>query len=143
MSQKRKTEQARRRGRILLVDRHALMRRAAASWINHCPGLEVCGMASGTAQAFRAVQRFHPDVVVSEIMQPHDLGFIRELHRRQPGLRILVFSMRDEAQYGAPARAAGAAGYVMKEAGGDNLVRNISSVLRGRRKGPAGAPKRG
>jgi two-component system NarL family response regulator len=142
MSQKRKTEQARRPGRILLVDRHALMRRTAAGWIKHCPSLEVCGMASGMTQAFRAVQRFHPDVVVSEIMQPHDLGFIRELHRRQPGLRILVFSMRDEAQYGAQARAAGTAGYVMKAAGGENLVRNICSVLRGRPNGSPGTPKR-
>jgi DNA-binding NarL/FixJ family response regulator len=142
MSQKRKTEQARRRKTVLLVDRHALMRRAAASWINHCPGLEICGTASGTAQAFRAVKRFHPDVVVSEIMQPQDLGFIRELHRRQPGLRILVFSMWEQAQYGAQARAAGASGYVMKEAGGATLVRNICSVLRGRPNGSAGTPKR-
>ena len=98
-------------------------------------------MASGTAQAFRAVKRFHPDVVVSEIMQPHDLGFIRELHRREPGLRILVFSMREEAQYGAQARAAGASGYVMKEAGGENLVRAFARAAR-RPNGPAGTPKR-
>ncbi len=124
------------------MDEHALMRRAAAAWINRCAGLTVCGMASGTAQALRAVKRFRPDVVVSEIMRPHDLGFIRELHRRQPGLRILVFSLRDQAQYAAQARAAGAAGYVMKAAGGENLVRNICSVLRRRPNSPAGAPKR-
>jgi DNA-binding NarL/FixJ family response regulator len=142
MSRKPKTEQGRRRKSVLLVDRHALIRHAAASWINHCPGLEVCGLAGGRAQAFRAVKRFHPDVVVSEIMQPHDLGFIRELHRRERGLRILVFSMRDPAQYGAQARAAGASGYVMKAAGGENLIRNIRSVLRRRSNGRAGTPKR-
>ncbi len=118
------------------------MRQAAAGWINHCPRLEVCGTASGMAQALRAVQRLRPDVVVSEIMQPHDLNFIRELHRRQPGLRILVFSMRDEAEYGARAREAGASGYLMKQAGGKNLVRKICSALRGRRNGQAGTPQR-
>ena len=142
MSQEGKTEVARRRGRVLLVDRHALMRHAAAGWINHSPGLEVCGMASGAAEAFRAVQRLRPDVVVSEILRPHDLGFIREIHRRQPGVRVLVFSMRDKAEYGALAREAGASGYLMKQAGGDNLVRSIRSALRGRRNGPAGRPKR-
>ena len=142
MSQKPKDERAGRRRRILLVDRHELMRRAAAGWINHCPSLEVCGMASGLAQAFRAVKRLHPDVVVSEIMQPQNLGFIRELHRRLPRLPILVFSIRDEALYGAEARAAGASGYLMKAAGGNNLVRNICSVLRRRRNRPAETPKR-
>jgi DNA-binding NarL/FixJ family response regulator len=143
MTQKPKAERERRRGRILLVDRHELMRRAAAGWINHCPSLEVCGMASGPAQAFDAVQRLHPDVVVSEIMEPQSLGFIRELHRRQPGLPILVFSIQEEALYGEQAREAGASGFLMKAAGGNNLVQNICSVLRRKRKGPAGAPKRG
>lgn len=143
MSRKPKTDAARRRKSVLLVDRHALMRRAAAAWINRCAGLTVCGMASGAAQAFRAVQRLRPDVVVSEIMQPRDLGFIRELHRREPGLRILVFSMRDPAQYAVEARAAGASGYVMKAAGGEHLVRNICSMLRRRPNGPAGALERG
>jgi DNA-binding NarL/FixJ family response regulator len=141
MSRKQQTEAASQRGRVLLVDRHELMRRAAAGWINHCPELEVCGVAGGTAQAFRAVERLHPDVVVSEIMQPQSLGFIRELHQRQPGLPILVFSIQDKALYEAQAREAGASGYLMKRAGGDNLVQNICSVLRRRWHRLAGTPK--
>ena len=130
MSKKPRTDLVRRR--VLLVDRHALMRCAATGWINSCSSLEVCGTADDKAQAFRSVKRLHPDVVVSEILQPQDLGFIRELHRRHPRLPILVFSMRDEAVYGARARAAGAGGYLMKAAGGDKLVRSIRALLRGR-----------
>jgi DNA-binding NarL/FixJ family response regulator len=143
VSQKPKGEPARRRGRILLVERHPLMRHAVAGWINHCPDLEVCAVAGGPAQAFHALERLHPDVVVSEIMQPQDLGFIRELHRRRPGLPILVFSTHDEALYGVEAREAGAAGYLMKAAGGSYLVQNICSVLRRRRNGPARSSRRG
>ena len=124
------------------MDRHVLMRDAAARWINHCPGLEVCGIVSGTVQAFHAVKRLQPDIVVSEIMQPQSLGFIRELHRRQPGLPILVFSIQDESLYGAQARKAGAADYLMKDAGGINLVEHIRSVLRRRRNRPAPALNR-
>jgi DNA-binding NarL/FixJ family response regulator len=142
VSHKLKTEQARRRRRILLVDRHPLMRGAAAGWINRCPGLEVCGMVSGTAQGFRAVSRLRPDVVVSEILRPRDLGFIRELHRRHPRLPILVFSIQDEALYGAQAREAGACRYLMKDAGGDELVRSIRAMVRGRRNHPPGTSKR-
>ncbi len=141
MSTKPKTDWASQRRRVLLVERHAFMRRAAAAWINRCFDLEVCGMAGGMARAFRAVQQLRPDVVVSEIMRPHDLGFIRELRRRQPRLPILVFSIHDQAVNGARARAAGARGYVMKEAGGDELVQSIRTVLRGRRNGPLGAAK--
>jgi two-component system, NarL family, invasion response regulator UvrY len=84
------------------------------------------------AEAFRSVNRLRPDVVVSEIMRPQDLGFIRELRRRHPHLPILVFSMQDEAVFGARAKKAGACGYLMKHAGGDELVRSIRAVLRRR-----------
>ncbi len=98
-------------------------------------------MANGPTQAFHALKRLHPDVVVSEIMEPPSLGFIRELHRRRPELPILVFSIQDAALYGAQAREAGAAGYLMKAAGGNRLVQNICAVLRRRRNSPAGTPK--
>jgi DNA-binding NarL/FixJ family response regulator len=137
MGRKSKRDLKGRCRRIVLVDRHTLMRRAAASWINRCPGLEVCGRAGGMAKAFRSINQLRPDVVVSEIMRPQDLGFIQELHRRHPSLPILVFSIRDEAEYAARAREAGACGYVMKDAGGDELVRSIRAVLRGRTAWPA------
>ena len=130
MSKKSKTGRADGRRTVFLVDRHGLMRRAAAGWINRCSGLTVCGMAGGMATAFRSINRLRPDVVVSEIMRPHDLGFIRELHRRHPRLPILVFSIQDAAGYAARAREAGASGYLMKAAGGDQLVRSIRTVVR-------------
>jgi len=119
-----------RRRRVFLVDRHVLTRSAEAGWINRCSGLQVCGTAGGTVQAFRAVKLLRPDVVVTEIMRPHDLSFIRELHRRHPRLPILVFSMLDEAVYAARARAAGAYGYLTKEAKLGELARSIRAALR-------------
>lgn len=117
------------RRRVLLVDRHALMRRAAEGWINGCASLEVCGMAGSMAEAFRAVRSMHPDVVVTEIMRPHDVGFIQQLHREHPHLLILVFTIQEEALFRRRAEEAGADGYLMKGAGGEALLREVRATL--------------
>jgi two-component system, NarL family, response regulator, fimbrial Z protein, FimZ len=124
-------EAAKARRRILLVDPHRLMRRAAAEWIRRCPELEICGMTGAMAGAFRAVRRLRPDLVVSEILRPRDLGFVRELRRRYPRLPILVFSFGRHAVYRVRARAAGASEYLRKEAGGARLVRAIRALVGG------------
>lgn len=116
---------------MFLVERHALLRRTVAEWINRCDGLTVCGTAGSQTAALKALQLLRPDIVVSEIMRAHDMGFIRELHRRHPRLPILVFSLEESALYGPRARAAGASGYVNKADGGEELARNIRALLRG------------
>ncbi len=105
MSRTSKRNGANRHKSVLLVDRHALMRWAAASWINRCPVLEVCGSASGMAQAFQSINRLRPDGVVSEILRPQDLGFIRDLHRRHPHFPILVSAPAECMTRRAPASA--------------------------------------
>jgi len=131
---------AERTYRVFLVDRHALMRWVAAEWISRCDSLTVCGMAGSQAGALRAIRPLRPDIVVSEISPPGDLGFIRELRNRHPGLLILVFSIYDPAFFAARARAAGASGYVSKAAGGEELTRNICALLRRRHQATSPAP---
>jgi DNA-binding NarL/FixJ family response regulator len=114
---------------VYLVDRHALMRRAAAEWINRCEALTVCGMAGRVARALREINRMHPDAVVTEILRPHDLGFVKELHRQHPRLPILVFTIQEAASHREWAVAAGASAYLMKKAGGDKLVRALQTML--------------
>lgn len=141
MGRHRSGQSASRPQRVFLVERHALLRRTVAEWINRCDGLTVCGTAGSQAAALKALQLLRPDIVVSEIMRPHDLGFIRELHRRHPRLPILVFSLEEPALYAPRASAAGASGYVSKAAGGAELARNIRALLRRARllpRGPVG-----
>jgi DNA-binding NarL/FixJ family response regulator len=73
-----------------------------------------------------------PDLVVTEILRAQDLGFIRNLHQRHPGLPILVFSFRDEGWYAPLALAAGADGYLMKGVSVAELVEGIRRILLGR-----------
>jgi DNA-binding NarL/FixJ family response regulator len=59
------------------------------------------------------------------------LEFIKDLRAAHPEIPILVISMHDEAVYAERALRAGARGYIMKEAGGENLLGAIRQVLRG------------
>jgi DNA-binding NarL/FixJ family response regulator len=121
-----------RRKRILLVDNNALVRDAIARWINRTRDLEVCAEADSPRRAMNAVKASSPNLVLTEIMQQQDLGFIRELRLSHPRLPILVFSFREEGWYAPRALEAGACGYLMKGVDGHRLLTGIRRTLRGR-----------
>jgi len=121
-----------KRSGILIVDDMTAVRKAVGKWINRFPDLQVCGQAMGEKAAFDKINELRPGLVLTEILRPRDLGFIRELHRRYPRLPILVFSHQDEEAYASRAVAVGARGYLMKGVDGDRLVAGIRSALKGR-----------
>lgn len=121
----------RRRG-VLIVDSMTAVRVAVGNWINRFPDLQVCGHALGKKTAFEKINELRPGLVLTEVLRPRNLGFVRELHRRHPHLPILVFSNQAEEIYASRALAAGARGYLMKGVDGETLVAGIRSALKGR-----------
>lgn len=121
------------RQRILIVNGVTVWREALTNRINRSPGLSVCGEAFDEKTAYEKISLLRPHLVISEILRPQNLGFIRDLHRRHPRLAILALSMRDEEAYAPRALEAGARGYLMKGVDGDTLVAGIRKVLNGRR----------
>lgn len=121
------------RKRILLVDDHPFMRAGLGALIDRQPDLAVCGEAGNPAEAFEQVRRTKPDLVLSDLTMPGRSGleFIKDLLAGAPGLAVLIVSMHDESVYAERALRAGARGYIMKEAGGENLLTAIRQVLRG------------
>lgn len=121
------------RKRILLVDDHPFMRAGLAGLIDRQPDLAVCGEAGNPAEAFQQLTKTKPDLVLSDLTMPGRSGleFIKDLRALQPELAILVVSMHDETVHAERALRAGARGYIMKEAGGENLLAAIRQVLRG------------
>lgn len=119
--------------RVLLVDDHPFMRAGLAQLIDRQSDLAVCGEAGEPAAALRQIAANRPDVVLTDLTMPGRSGleFIKDLKAQYPELTILVVSMHDEAIYAERALRAGAKGYIMKEAGGENLLAAIRSVLRG------------
>jgi DNA-binding NarL/FixJ family response regulator len=119
--------------RILLVDDHPFMRIGLATLIDRQPDLMVCAEAGNPAEAFHALEKTKPDLVLTDLTMPGRSGleFIKDLVAAEPGLSILVISMHDEAVHAERALRAGARGYIMKEAGGENLLTAIRQILRG------------
>ncbi len=121
------------RRRLLVVDDHPFMRAGLAQLINQQADLQVVAEAGNPGDAIRELARCQPDLVLSDITMPGRSGleFIKDLHAAAPALAILVVSMHDEAIYAERVLRAGARGYIMKEAGGENLLAAIRQILRG------------
>ena len=119
--------------KVLLVDDHPFMRAGLGQLIERQADLMVGGEAGNPAEALRELAKARPDLVLTDITMPGRSGleFIKDLHAQDPNLLILVVSMHDEAIYAERALRAGARGYIMKEAGGENLLAAIRQVLRG------------
>jgi len=121
--------------RILLVDDHAVVREGYRRLLEDEPGIEVVGEAINAAQACEQARLVGPDVVVMDIALPGVSGIeaTRRMLKDQPHLRILMFSMYDDAIYARRALEAGALGYLSKASAPEVLVQAIHAVSRGER----------
>lgn len=117
--------------RILIVDDHALVRRALAALIEGDPDLRVCGEATTHAAGLQAIDTLRPDLVITDLSfdAAQGLSLVGQIGQRHPGLPMLVVSLHDEALYAARALQAGARGYVEKHLMGDTLLAEIRCAL--------------
>jgi DNA-binding NarL/FixJ family response regulator len=121
------------RRRILIVDDHPFMRAGLAQLIDRQTDLVVCGEAGQPAEALQRLAAGGADLVLTDMTMPgrSGLDFLKDLQALHPALPILVVSMHDELIYAERALRAGARGYIMKEAGGENLLAAIRQVFSG------------
>jgi len=118
---------------ILLVDDHPLTRHGMAQLISGEPDLVVCGEAGNAERALESVRTHHPDLVLVDVTLPGKPGLelIKDLNSLFPEVLVLVVSMHDESLYAERALRAGARGYLMKSAGGEELIKAIRQVFAG------------
>jgi two-component system, NarL family, invasion response regulator UvrY len=119
--------------KILLVDDHAIVREGYRRLLESEPGMRIIGEASDAERAYQFARALRPDVVVMDIALPGVSGIeaTRRLIKEQPRLRVLIFSMYDDAIYASRALAAGALGYLSKVSAPEVLVKAIHAVSRG------------
>jgi DNA-binding NarL/FixJ family response regulator len=122
------------RRRVLLVDDHPLTRHGIAQLIGQQPDLVICGEAGTAEQALDCVRSQQPDLVLVDVTLPGKPGLelVKDLATTFPEVAVLVFSMHDETLYADRVLRAGARGYLMKSAGGEELLKAIRHVLGGK-----------
>ena len=111
--------------RIVVADDHALVREGIRRVLDEEPGFEVVAEAADGETALARVAELQPDVVVLDISMPglSGLEVARRLRERHPDVRALVLSMHDDTEYVLRAVRAGAAGYLLKDDAGPQLLR--------------------
>lgn len=119
--------------RILIADDHAILRAGIRALLQLHPDFQVVGEAADGHEALIRSQALKPDVVLMDISMPgmDGLAATREIVSACPGTRILILTQHENREYVLPALKAGAAGYVLKRAPDDSLVRAIREVYAG------------
>jgi DNA-binding NarL/FixJ family response regulator len=119
--------------RILLVDDHEVVRLGLKALLDRHPNFEVVAEASNAREALERVGTYAPDVVVMDIRLPGGSGIeaTQEIAEKYPNTRVIMLTSYAEDEMLFSAIRAGAAGYVLKQIGGDDLVRAIEAVGRG------------
>ena len=119
--------------RVFLADDHAVVREGLKALIAAQPGMAVVGEAADGRAACEQVPAARPDVVVMDLSMPGLTGAqaTERLRREYPAARVLALTVHEDKGYLRQLLAAGAAGYVLKRAAPDELVRAIRVVAGG------------
>lgn len=119
--------------RILLADDHAVLRDGMRNLLAREPDIEVVGEAGNGLEATELCSKLHPDVALMDIVMPglNGIEATRLIKRGSPATAVLILSAYDDDRYVLGLLEAGAAGYLLKSATGQELVQAIRAVSAG------------
>jgi two-component system response regulator DevR len=119
--------------RILLVDDHEVVRLGLRSLLDHHPGFEVVGEASAEAEAVERALELQPDLILMDIRLAGGSGVdaCQQIMLALPETKVVMLTSYAEDEMLFAAIRAGAAGYVLKQVGSNDLIRAIEAASRG------------
>jgi DNA-binding NarL/FixJ family response regulator len=119
--------------RIVLADDHVILRQGTRQLLEHESDMEVVGEASDGAEAVQLVSKLKPDIVIIDVAMPGMNGIeaTKKIKEILPGTKILVLTGYDLDEYIFSFLEMGAAGYLLKDVSGDELVGAIRAVYMG------------
>ncbi len=130
----KKSAEARERIRVFLLDDHEVVRRGVRDLLSAEPDIDVVGEAGTAESALGRIQVLRPDVAVLDVRLPDGDGIsvCREIRSKLPDTACLMLTSYGDDQALLGAIMAGAAGYVLKQTCGSDLVSAVRTVAAGR-----------
>lgn len=119
--------------RLVIADDHALVREGTSQLLSQYDDIDVVATAEDGNKAIAAIDEYQPDVALVDIAMPGLSGIevTRHVKATHPHIAVLILTVHDEDGYVRALLEAGAAGYLLKDVGGDDLVRAIRAVHAG------------
>ena len=119
--------------RVLLTDDHRILREGIRALIEDQEDMVVVGESEDGLATVKKAAGLLPDVVVMDIAMPllNGLEATRQIHRDFPQVKVLILTMHENEEYIRQVLAAGALGYVLKDAAARDLLGAIRTVNQG------------
>lgn len=119
--------------RVYLLDDHEVVRRGLRDLLEAEPDIEVIGEAGTAREAAARIPALRPDVAVLDARLPDGSGIdvCRDVRSVDPAIKALILTSYDDDEALFAAIMAGAAGYVLKQIRGDDLVAAVRQVAQG------------
>jgi DNA-binding NarL/FixJ family response regulator len=119
--------------KLVLADDHAIFREGLRALLERWPEVEIVGEANDGVEAVDLARRLRPDVIVMDIGMPRMNGLeaTKLITRELPDIKILILTIHATDEHFFEALAAGASGYVLKEAASDVLKSALQALSRG------------
>ncbi len=119
--------------RVLLADDHTILRDGIRALLDDQADIEVIGEAEDGLSTVKMVAKLKPDLVIMDIAMPllNGLEATRQIQRDYPQVKVLILTMHENEEYIRQVLAAGALGYVLKDAAAHDLLGAIRAVHRG------------
>lgn len=118
---------------IIIVDDHPLVREGLATLLSKQRDFDLCGEASGIAEARELARETRPSVAIVDLTlnDGNGISLIKELVEQYRDMKVLALSMHDETLFAERALSAGAVGYVSKRDASRTIIHAIRAVLDG------------
>ncbi len=119
--------------RVVIVDDHAMVRAGLAQLLDADPDIEVVGTASDGSEAADVVSQTSPDVVLMDLQMPVMDGVeaTRQIREQSPDVHVVVLTSQSDRERIVQAVDAGAVGYLLKDAGPEELLSGVKAAAHG------------
>lgn len=119
--------------RVLLADDHPFFLYGVSTYLKTVPEIEIVGEANSGEDVVNQAKQLNPDVILMDIRMPGMNGIeaTKKIKQSNPKTNILIFTMFKDDQSVFTAMRMGAKGYILKDAGKEEIIRAIKTIAAG------------